>query len=323
MGRDLSRRLARGMAFFAGFAAWLGCMTSSYAYLCSRNLDLSNNRTGPSLAWFEPNITYSFNSSVTTKLDPDDAKNAVRSSFAVWENATLRSGQSNCALLKKVPFNTVLSFNEGQETTQNFTGFNYLDMNNNRNVVLFRDNIWPHTEDEDGVIALTTTTFNHVTGEIFDADIEFNLSNPDIIFTTTDDANLSDTDLMNTASHEIGHFIGLSHSKDGNATMYSVAQKGEVSKRELACDDAIILLFRYATADIGYCDETNSNTCGDCQPPTQMQFTPAIAVTAVDTGFKQVTCQSAAAGAWPLLLGLLCRYRRKAARRGFDLPGAS
>ncbi len=317
MGCDPFRRLRPYLTFLMGMVAWLSLMPSGHAYLCSRNLDLSENRTGPSLAWFDPNITYSFNPDGMQSLGTYDAKSAVRASFAVWQNATLRSGQSDCALLKPVPFTTVLNFNEGDDTNQSFTGFNYLNLSVNRNVILFRDSVWPHTDNEDGVIALTTTTFNHVTGEIFDADIEFNLSNPQINFTTDATVGAQNTDLMNTASHEIGHFIGLSHSDDGNATMFGVAQQGESMKRELACDDAIILLFRYATADIGYCDETNSDTCGDCQPPTQMQFTPNILVKATDTGFKNITCQNAPSGAWPLLLGLLFRYGRRGRSRSF------
>lgn len=94
-------------------------------------------------------------------------------------------------------------------------------------------------------IALTTVQYNIRTGEIVDADIELN--GAEYVFTAFDGDpcpnlpftrnNCVSTDVQNTLTHEIGHVLGLDHSRVGNATMYASAPLGETSKRDLHDDD--------------------------------------------------------------------------------------
>jgi hypothetical protein len=96
-------------------------------------------------------------------------------------------------------------------------------------------------------IGLTTTTYRVSTGQILDADIEFNAAV--FHFTTADGpicsggnySNCVSTDVQNTATHEFGHSLGLDHttfcgSVDGG-TMCSVmspnSTTGETSKRTI------------------------------------------------------------------------------------------
>lgn len=44
-------------------------------------------------------------------------------------------------------------------------------------------------------------------------------------------------DIENSATHEVGHFSGLGHSGDSEATMYSRTLAGETKKRSLSGDD--------------------------------------------------------------------------------------
>src|SRR5262249_4393290 len=110
---------------------------------------------------------------------------------------------------------------------------------------------WDYDEN---LLAVTTTSFNKC-GEILDADIEINAGNHP--FTTVDSGPLCDStppptpagcmgfDVQNTATHEIGHFIGLDHPVkrfDGSTdvsddTMAASAAEGETKKRSLAQDD--------------------------------------------------------------------------------------
>ncbi len=157
---------------------------------------------------------------------------------------------------------TDLVFPPGRETDVRAVG--YEEDGANENLVLFRArrcdeavpegepcrsegdcaNRWDCWGFADTVIAVTTTTFSRETGEIVDADIEFNAASFD--FTVADGPPCEggrtrgcvSTDLENTATHEIGHLLGLDHSPLQGSTMYASAPLGETSKRSLSEDDA-------------------------------------------------------------------------------------
>lgn len=134
-------------------------------------------------------------------------------------------------------------------------------------------NCWEHPG---GIIAVTTTTFNTTTGQLYDADIELN--GVDYWFTTVDAPQCTDpsnppsctrqsdcasgyrcfagacladgcvrTDIQNTVTHESGHVLGLDHTPVPDATMYASAPEGELSKRTLANDDIQGLCDMYPT----------------------------------------------------------------------------
>ena len=93
----------------------------------------------------------------------------------------------------------------------------------NANVWMFRDDYWPYS-GANATLALTTITFNVKTGEIFDADVEINsIQNP----ITLGDTNIQ-ADLDSIVTHEAGHFLGLSHSCEKDATMFASYKLGEV-----------------------------------------------------------------------------------------------
>jgi MYXO-CTERM domain-containing protein len=105
----------------------------------------------------------------------------------------------------------------------------------NANVFMFRDESWPHQNSVD-TLALTTITYNRENAQIFDADVEINSYQGD--FTTTDDANGAKDDLLSVLTHETGHFLGLSHDSDSEATMYAFySREFPFQQRDLAQDD--------------------------------------------------------------------------------------
>ncbi len=121
---------------------------------------------------------------------------------------------------------------------------------------MFRDQGWPYLDDptdERETLALTTITFLSDTGDIVDADIEINSAN---VALSVGDTNISN-DLQAILTHEAGHFFGLSHSKDPNATMnkmYNV-NAGDSTFRTLANDDreGICVVYPPGDAEVGDC----------------------------------------------------------------------
>jgi hypothetical protein len=92
----------------------------------------------------------------------------------------------------------------------------------NSNLVLFRDDF----QDGDsalvpGVIALTTVTANLVSGEIFDADMEINSRDEDFVLGAPGGSGAR-RDLRGVINHELGHLLGLSHSRVRGALMQAL-----------------------------------------------------------------------------------------------------
>lgn len=115
----------------------------------------------------------------------------------------------------------------------------------NANVIMLVSEGWPHQRS---AVGITSVTYDPTTGEVYDADIEINDEFFQIGVITNPIAQIRSTDLLNTLTHEVGHFIGLDHTRaetfisDGGdtfeqATMFASTDPGETSKRSLHLDD--------------------------------------------------------------------------------------
>jgi hypothetical protein len=206
------------------------------------------NDSGPFLFWATRAHSYQIDSRGTPDATATSAFDAVRKSFATWAAVTCSD----------------LTFaEEPSAATDRHVG--YVAGAANHNLVLWRTkncasavpagdacltqggcsnkyDCWDH---DSSAIATTTTTSVTSTGEILDADMELNDSG--FFFTTTDQGppcpptgprvGCVAYDVQNTVTHEAGHYLGLGHSSDPDATMYAFAPNGETRKRQLHADD--------------------------------------------------------------------------------------
>lgn len=103
----------------------------------------------------------------------------------------------------------------------------------NANIVMFRDDSWPYKNAID-TLALTTLIFNADTGAIYDADVEVNTHQTAM---ATEDVGPRDIDFNSVITHEIGHFLGLSHSNAQGATMAPSYDPGQTNMASIEQDD--------------------------------------------------------------------------------------
>lgn len=271
------------------------------AYICSRTDDTD----GPALSWFSRAATYTFYDGGTSDINGEDEFDALRDAFAVWESLVTAPADSCQPAAASTDF---IWIENPIRSNVDRIGYNFIDPDNNENLIRFRDDLWPYPGREDRDLALATVTFNRVTGEILDADVEFNTANNQ--FTAR---NLNPvTDLLNTAVHEIGHLLGLAHTPDSSATMFGSAAPGETKKRDLNCDDYSAMVFKYPSgAPNGYCSDEIGQACGFCEPPGTVE--QDVVALEVASGGDVGGCHGGGAAPWWLavasLLGLRSRRR--------------
>lgn len=244
---------------------------------------------------------------------------AIRRSFQSWQQIFDTCGN--------------LRFSEGPLVDDRKVGYEL--EGDNRNIVLFRSRncaeFVPDTNkcwDEDtcgndfdcwdgnpDTIALTLTTYDEKSGIVYDSDIQLNAGG--FLFTTVDPpaplcprsttnnpGNCVATDVQNTMTHEIGHLIGLDHTRALGSVMNPSAPQGEVSKRTIDEGSADFVCKTYPSG-------LASQSC----------VTPSLerSGSATVLGQHGIGCSSSGAGALlPAVAGgalLAWRRRRGAARR--------
>ena len=108
----------------------------------------------------------------------------------------------------------------------------YNSQAHNANIVMFRRRLAVRGRCPDS-IGLTHSSFERDgDGSIWDSDIELNAFQ----FTFSVDGTAPGDDLDSVLTHEVGHWFGLDHSKDPNATMFA-EYGGGTGFRTLSADD--------------------------------------------------------------------------------------
>ncbi len=280
-----------------------------------RTVAQTNGAITTCVTWSTRELTWSMDTAGSAKTPGDTEFTAVDAAFATWQAVS-----DSCSDFKFVRGARILGVDVGRNTEgSNALVFREVAC---RDVVPGADpcladgscankhKCWDHS---DATIGLTTATYSTRTGIIYDADIEFNASphfdGTSFLFTTissppcapgNESPSCAAYDVQNTATHEIGHVVGLDHVDTPTSTMAATAPLGEVSKR----------IIDLGTAE-GFC-----KTYPRGQPPVPCDELASLRrrINAQNTGTFGCTCADATGLAPWLPLALLMAALRR--RRG-------
>jgi hypothetical protein len=214
------------------FCRTMPCSAKDPALACSRDANgcLVSETGRPPLYW--PSSCVSFgvqrDGSRRRGIDYETTHRIVVEAFETWVFADCGGGRTPSLTVKD--YGKIVCDEREYNADQG-----------NANVFMYRDDGWPYENAED-TLALTTITYNKETSEIYDADVEINSFDANL--TTSD--TLVMADLSSILTHEIGHFLGLSHSSDPSATMRPGYRPGRIDLRTLAADDVAGICSLYA-----------------------------------------------------------------------------
>lgn len=209
---------------------------------------------GLPLAWPGSCVSFSIqqDGSKQRNITAAQTESVVTTAFEQWMNADCGNGKHPSITLYD---KGTVSCNKQQ----------YNQYKPNANIWMYRDGSWPYQNSTD-TLALTTITYNIQTGDIYDADVELNSADGD--FTLPNQTPVGD-DLLSIATHEAGHFLGLAHTTDPQATMYPSYMPGETSIRTLAQDDVKGICAVYPPDRKASCSPTpRHGYSGECQVDT-------------------------------------------------------
>lgn len=202
------------------------------------------NDCGVPLFWPSQCVGYSVQKDASSQVDLATVQALAAEAFATWAGADCGEGEHP----------TISAEDLGPVTCSELA---YDPDTKNANIITFRDDDWPYKQN--GILALTTVTYALDTGKIRDADMELNSAGAK--FTTGDEI---DVDLLSILTHEAGHFLGLAHAKDPEATMRADYPPKSDTLRTLGQDDITGICAVYPPdAPRGACDPEPINGLGD------------------------------------------------------------
>jgi hypothetical protein len=215
------------------------------------------------------------------QVDLESATAVAAKAFDAWEQAACPGGGSPAIHLSNAFGPVACKLQE----------YNKLD--GNANVVLFHDDEWPYTANEDA-LALTTVSFNTRSGDIYDADVEINGLQTLSIDLAVDPQGF---DLRSILTHEAGHFLGLAHSRNPDATMWRFYEPASI---DLDQDDIDAICAAYPPTEAkSVCDfsprQGFSPECGIYPSSASCAMSPVFTVRTTRNGEPFL-----------LLAGLLC-----------------
>jgi hypothetical protein len=186
------------------------------------------------------------------------------------------------------------------------------------NVVGVVDANWPHADSASENLALVTVTFDKTTGEMLDIDMEINAAEHKFYWQgSPNSGNPEAYDLQTMIDHEAGHFLGIAHSEDMNAIMYSFLPPA--TSKSLDADDHMAICAAYPNRQtrITASGPLAATACDLGGNGTGSACTPLIGhgCAAIAPPPKNDGSTAAGMGALALVAGAVLRGRSRRARR--------
>lgn len=219
------------------------CRSTSCVGECERDVDGCKTLGAP-LYWPTSCVGFALNAQASEFIDFATFRAVATRSVAAWSSLECPQGEATIAFVEQGPASCHVA--------------EYDPAGPNANILLFQDTKWNY-KGVDNTLAKTTVTYDSVSGEILDADIELNHAYNEL--TVGDDRVVYD--LESILTHELGHFIGLDHSFDFDATMNASYDPGTVELRTLEQDDVAGACTVYPPSRKVACNPTPRGGFGD------------------------------------------------------------
>jgi hypothetical protein len=129
----------------------------------------------------------------------------------------------------------------------------------NVSVLMFHDTGWP---GDGGELGVTTPTGGVSSGLLVDADLELNSDGFDFALTR---GEASGYVLQDVLAHEMGHFLGLSHSNQPGALMSTGYAELAISRELLTADDIAAICSAYPPGPPLECPDPPPPAYDECQ----------------------------------------------------------
>jgi hypothetical protein len=271
---------------------------------------------GYPLYWTNACVGYDIVQDASKQISYDDAASDIALAFTRWTSTTCSSAEHGTGRVS-------IDVRDLGPVACSVVEYNLTGPN--QHVIIFRDDEWPY-HDSSNVLALTTVTYDPDTGEIYDADMEINTYQ--YTLSVAPEVPTGGYDFLAIVTHETGHFLGMAHATDDNATMYAHYTPGSEAMRLLTEDDidGICTIYppdgtRTVSTDVV---ASGSVLEAACDPTPAGGFTTQCMQTGCSLARATLGSRDEAAGSWGTwgwLVTALASLAARARRRPRDTSG--